>query len=110
MWDGERGWVQDWGQGQEVHWFEGQAKTYREAERHAWHQRKLKTHAAQEERWKNGVAAAHELLQSCRTKEHNYLHSKGLGGLKGLVDAGGALVAPMRNVLSNVLQGAQRIV
>ena len=111
FWDGVRGWVSDWAQGGELHWFDGgEIKVFTEAERKAWAQRKRAAEARQQHGWENAAIAAKELVASCQPKDHNYLHSKGLGQLLGLVDPDGVLVVPMRHVITNELQGAQRIV
>lgn len=111
FWDGLRGWVSDWAQGGDLHWFEGgESKAFTEEQRKAWAQRKRAMQSRQEQGWHNAALAAQMILRDTELKEHNYLHSKGLGETLGLVDADGALVVPMRNAITNDLQGVQRIV
>jgi len=111
FWDGLRGWVSDWAQGGDINWFEGgEKKAFTEEQRKAWAERKRATESRQEDGWKKAAITASLLLRDTEIKEHNYLHSKGLGGCLGLVDADGALIVPMRNAHTNELQGAQRIV
>jgi len=111
FWDGLRGWVSDWAQGGDINWFDGgEKKAFTEEQRKAWSERRKATESRQEQGWSNAALAAQMLLRACEPKEHNYLHSKGLGETLGLVDADGALIVPMRNAFTNELQGAQRIV
>lgn len=111
FWDGLRGWVSDWAQGGDINWFEsGEKKAFTEEQRKAWAERRRAAESRQEQGWRNAALAASILLRACEPKEHNYLHSKGLGETMGLVDADGALIVPMRNAITNELQGAQRIV
>jgi len=110
FWDGLRGWVSDWAQGGDIHWFDGgEKKAFTEAERKAWAQRKRATEQRQAEGWGRAAMAAGLLLRDCKIKEHNYLHSKGLGDLTGLVGETGDLLVPMRNAIDNTLQGVQVI-
>lgn len=110
FWDGVRGWVSDWAQGGDIYWFEGgEKKAFTEAERKAWAQRKLATEQRQAEGWGKAAMTAGLMLRDCEIKEHNYLHSKGLGELTGLVNESKDLLVPMRNVITNDLQGVQVI-
>ena len=110
FWDGLRGWVSDWAQGGDINWFEGgEKKAFTEDQRKAWAERRRATEQRQHEGWSRACMVAESILRECETKEHNYLHSKGFGDSMGLVDLSGALIIPMRNFQSNILQGAQRI-
>ena len=111
FWDGLRGWVSDWAQGGDINWFEGgEKKAFTEEQRKAWAQRRQATETRQQDGWRKAAITAQNILRECETKEHNYLHYKGLGDSMGLVDADGALIVPMRSAQTNELQGAQRII
>lgn len=110
FWDGVRGWVSDWAQGGELHWFEGGTQnTFTAEERKAWSQRKRALEARHEQSWRNAALAAAVLLRATKADQHNYLHSKGLPNVLGLVTEDKELVVPMRNPVTNDLQGAQII-
>ena len=52
FWDGFKGWVSDWAQGGELHWFDNpEAKTWTDADRKAWAQRKQNAMQQQSQRW-----------------------------------------------------------
>lgn len=61
-----------------------------------------------EQGYLDAALRAQELVDSCSMATHYYLNSKGLPDALGLV-AGTTLVVPMRNLETNVLQGAQTI-
>lgn len=110
FWDGLRGWVSDWANGGDIHWFDGgEKKAFTEQERKAWAQRKQATEQRQADGWAKAAATGASMLRDCEIKQHNYLHSKGLGELSGLVTESNDLLVPMRNVGTNDLQGVQVI-
>ena len=110
FWDGLRGWVSDWAQGGDINWYDGgEKKAFTDEQRKAWAARRQATETRQQQGWRNSAVSAESILRDTELKEHNYLHSKGFGAMLGLVDASGALIVPMRNAHTNVLQGAQRI-
>lgn len=107
--DGVRGWVCDWAQGGELHWFDGESKTFTSEQRKAWARKKGALQSRQEEGWTNAALTAAIALRATKPAEHNYLHSKGLGHVLGLVNPEGDLLVPMRNFTTNELVGAQLI-
>lgn len=110
FWDGQRGWVCDWAQGGEVHWFDnGQTREFTETDKKAWLQRKQSFEHRQETNWGKAVAVAGELIRTAEPKPHKYLQYKGLPDSLGLVTPTDDLIVPMRNFASNALQGAQVI-
>lgn len=109
LWDGSRGWVQNWERGLEVHWFDGEPKAFTEQDRKAWAQKKHAQQQLQAASWAKASQLAQSALMSCKPAEHGYLQFKGLKECKGLVMPDGALFVPMRNVETNALQGAQVI-
>ena len=110
FWDGFKGWVSDWAQGGEIHWFDNpQAKTWNDADRKAWAQRKQAAQQRQAEGWGRAAMTAGLLLQDTELKSHDYLVRKGLPDSLGLVAEDGNLLVPMRNYQTNALQGVQVI-
>lgn len=59
--------------------------------------------------WNRAAARAAQIVHEAKTTEHAYLQFKGFKTAKGLVDADGALIVPMRDWRSNALAGVQRI-
>lgn len=110
FWDGFKGWVSDWAQGGEIHWFDNpSAKTGTDADRTAWANRKRAAEHRQSESWGRASMQAGLMLQDTELKEHDYLHRKGLHDALGLVAEDGSLLVPMRNCQTNALQGLQVI-
>ena len=110
FWDGFKGWVSDWAQGGEIHWFDNpHAKTWTDADRTAWANRKRAAEHRLAEGWGRAAMQAGLMLQDTELKEHDYLHRKGLPDALGLVAEDGTLLVPMRNFQTNALQGAQVI-
>jgi len=108
FWDGFKGWVSDWAQGGELHWFDNpEAKTWTDADRKAWAQRKHAAIQRQAEGWGRAAMHAGLMLQDTELKNHDYLLYKGLPDSLGLVNEANELLIPMRNLETNALQGAQ---
>ena len=110
FWDGFKGWVSDWAQGGEIHWFDNpDAKTWTDADRKAWAQRKRAAEQRQAEGWARAATQAGLMLRDTELKEHDYLARKGLPDVLGMVTQDNALLVPMRNYQTNQLQGVQVI-
>jgi putative DNA primase/helicase len=109
FWDGVRGWVSDWAQGGELHWFDGDKREFTPEEKRAWAIRKGAVQKRQEDSWKNAALAASIILRDCELKQHNYMHFKGLKDVLVLVNQANELIVPMRNAHTNDVQGIQII-
>lgn len=108
FWDGFKGWVSDWAQGGEIHWFDNpEAKTWTELDRKAWAQRKQAAQQRQQEGWGRAAMQAGLMLQDTELKNHDYLQYKKLPNALGLVNEQNDLLIPMRNLQDNTLQGVQ---
>lgn len=109
--DGGRGWVQNWADGDgEVNWFDNpDKKPWTEEERNAWRMRKDGQRANQESDYKKAAVKANTMLEAAQPELHNYLHLKGFPEMTGLVLEDHLLI-PMRNALTGELQGLQHIV
>lgn len=109
-WDGERGWVFNWAAEARVQWFhDDKATPWTEAEKAAWKAKRQAAQASQEQDYQRAALRAAELIRNAKPTEHNYLHRKGFADVQGLVDVDGALLVPMRNLITNNVQGVQVI-
>lgn len=110
FWDGVRGFVFNWSAEAKAQWFSDEkAKPWTPTEKAAW---QAKRRAMDEEHRRGQHRAAmraQELMRESIPGEHNYLALKGFPKAHGLVLPDGALLVPMRNVLTNDVQGAQVI-
>lgn len=105
---GNVGWCQNHAQSMEVSMWRPdgdapQIDTQRIAEQAAAFERK------QREGWARAAVRADALLADARPGDHNYLASKRLADVRGLVLPDGTLFVPMRDWQTNGLRGAQLI-
>lgn len=107
-WDGERGWVFAWDGDAQVIWFETESRPWTPEEKRQWANRRDNERQRIAAKQKMAGAKAHQMLTSAKAEEHGYLQLKGFAKEKGMV-LDGELLIPMRNVLTNELQGLQRI-
>jgi putative DNA primase/helicase len=109
FWDGQRGWVMDWSGEARVVWFEDtQAKPWTEEEKRAWASKRASAASDQDRKYELAAAEAVKYLKSAALKQHPYLMIKGFPEEKGLV-LEDRLLIPMRNVVTNKVQGFQSI-
>lgn len=110
LYDGERGWVQRWDGDGEVHWWDDPNKPEpTEEQKRLWAEQRARREAEQQRNWDAATRDAARLKGLCKVQEHNYLHRKGLGHLKGLVTPDGDLFVPMHNFQSERMIGYQTI-
>ena len=110
FWDGARGWVFNWAAEARVQWFhDDKAQPWTEAEKAAWKAKRQAAQASQAQDYQRAAVRAQEMLRAAKPMEHNYLHRKGFPDAQGLVAADGALLIPMRNLITNNVQGVQVI-
>jgi phage/plasmid primase-like uncharacterized protein len=108
-WDGQRGWVMDWSGEARVIWFEDKnAKPWTEEEKRLWAAKRASAATEQERRYQQVALQADITLRSAKPDHHPYLEMKGFKDEKGLV-LDDKLLIPMRNVVTNKLQGYQSI-
>lgn len=109
-WDGQRGWVFNWSAEARVQWFnDPSAQPWTEAEKAAWKAKRQAQRAQQEQGYQLAAQQAQTMLHGATPGPHSYLHSKGFPDAQGLIDLSGSLLIPMRNHLTNALQGVQAI-
>ena len=109
VWDGQRGWVMDWSGEARVVWYEDpHAKPWSDEEKRLWAQKRASAASEQDRRYQQAALQADITLRSASLEEHGYLTIKGFPEEKGLV-LDEKLLIPMRNVVTNKLQGYQAI-
>ena len=109
FWDGERGWVFNWAADAKVQWFQDEnAKPWTEEDKARWKQKRQAANAKQDESHEKAAKRAEEMLSKGQMGEHNYLHLKGFPEVTGIV-LDDMLLIPMRNVITNKIQGVQTI-
>lgn len=108
-WDGQRGWVMDWSGEARTIWYEDpHAKPWTPEEKLEWTLKRKTANAAKDRSYELAAQRADITLRSAKMELHDYLHLKGFPEQKGLV-LDGVLLVPMRNVVTNKVQGYQQI-
>jgi putative DNA primase/helicase len=109
FWDGERGWVMDWSGEARVIWYEDpNAKPWTDAEKREWATKRATSASDQDKKYEYAALQADITLRSAKQDHHPYLEIKGFKETRGLV-LDDKLLIPMRNVVTNKLQGYQSI-
>lgn len=110
FWDGQRGWVFAWDGLAAVQWWnDPNARPWTEAEKAEWRRRRDAARTAQQRQYAQAAQRAEAMIGQATPGHHNYLEYKGLRDAQGLVLPDGALLIPMRNVITNKVQGLQTI-
>ncbi|WBY00519.1 hypothetical protein PE066_13700 [Ramlibacter tataouinensis] len=110
FWDGERGFAFAWDGDAVAHWYDRPgAAPWTAAERQACVARQRELAAERERTQQDAAARAAALIAASRPGTHNYLVMKGLADAQGLITSDGALLVPMRDFLTDAVQGAQLI-
>jgi putative DNA primase/helicase len=109
MWDGQRGWVYDWSGEARAIWFDDpNAKPWTIEERREWMLKRQVANTQKDRSYELAAQKADIILRSAKMDNHPYLEIKGFPDEKGLV-LDDKLLIPMRNVVTNKLQGFQEI-
>jgi putative DNA primase/helicase len=109
FWDGQRGWVMDWSGDARTIWFEDpHAKPWTDQEKRDWMLKRQTANAQKDHSYDLAAQRADITLRSAKNATHPYLTIKGFPEAQGLV-LDGKLLVPMRNVVTNKLQGYQQI-
>lgn len=107
--DGKRGWAMRWGAVDVIWWNDKNSKPWTDQEKRDWaNQRRI----AEKKKIDGNVLAASkasQMLSECSIDTHAYLRSKQLPQATGLVHMDGSLLIPMRDCLTNKLNGIQSI-
>lgn len=109
MWDGQRGFVFAWDGPAEPQWFNDPSATpWTDAEKREFAQKRNLERQQLMQRQQRTAQNADAMVRAAVLGEHNYFHFKGLPDARGLIQADGSLLVPMRS-LAGALQGAQVI-
>jgi putative DNA primase/helicase len=101
--------VQNWAEGASVVWFEDpNAKPWTDEEKRAWFEKRRAAASDQDRKYEQTALQADITLRSAKSETHAYLELKGFKEELGLV-LNDRLMIPMRNVVTNKLQGYQQI-
>ena len=109
FWDGQRGWVMDWSGEARVIWFEDpHAKPWSDEEKRLWASKRATATSDQQHKYEQAALQADITMRSAKMDNHPYLEIKGFKDIRGLV-LNDKLLIPMRNVVTNKMQGYQSI-
>jgi len=109
FWDGQRGWIMDWSGEAKVIWYsDPTARPWSDEEKRAWAAKRQAQQSDQQHRYEQVALQADITLRSAKAMTHSYLQIKGFKDYEGLV-LDDKLLIPMRNVVTNKLQGYQQI-
>jgi putative DNA primase/helicase len=109
FWDGQRGWVMDWSGDARVMWYEDpNAKPWTDQEKRDWALKRQTANADKDRSYELAAERAMITLRNAKPDTHPYLHIKGFPEEKMLV-LDDKLLIPMRNVVTNKIQGYQSI-
>jgi len=109
MWDGQRGWVFNWQDEARTIWYEDpDANPWTDEEKRSWALKRASAVTEQQKKYEDVAQQAYMTLKSAKYDNHPYLEIKGFKDTRGLV-LDDKLLVPMRNVVTNKLQGYQSI-
>lgn len=109
-WDGERGFCFAWDGEAKAQWYsDPTVQPWTPAAKAEWQAKRRAMDADHQRGHERAAVRAQELIRASIPAEHSYLEIKGFPKARGLVQPDGALLIPMRNVLTNNVQGAQLI-
>lgn len=110
FYDGQRGFVFLWDQdAKPIWWQDKNATAWTDAEKREWAAKKRKEEQRREDGYRKAAAIAATILKGCKPAQHNYLRSKQLPDVLGLVNDDQELFVPMRSMTNNELVGGQVI-
>ena len=113
MWNGSIGWIMDWSSDRpEVIWYRSEPNgdfTKKEKALIEEYKKNAANERVEKEKgYKKASEEAQKRLEKSKSETHPYLAAKGFNTESGFV-LDGALLIPMRNVITNDLQGLQMI-
>ena len=110
FWDGVRGFVFNWSGEAKAQWYsDPNANPWTDAQKAEWQAKRRAMDAEHHRGQERAAMRAQELMRLSVPAEHNYLAIKGFPKALGMVQPDGSLLVPMRNVITNNVQGAQVI-
>lgn len=109
FWNGDRGWVYNWSGEARVEWYQDpNAKPWTDDDKKAWAQKRQSANQERERGYEIVSKRAETMLKAADRKTHDYLYLKGFPDELGLV-LERRLLIPMRDVITNELNGLQTI-
>jgi putative DNA primase/helicase len=109
FWDGRRGWVMDWSQGEKPIWFnDPDQKPFTDEEKRDWFRQRAKGAEEIQVKYRQAAEQAEQDISKARLDHHDYLKYKGFPDEFGLC-LEDRLLIPMRNWTTNKVQGYQQI-
>ena len=109
LWDGQRGWAFNWSGDARTVWYQDpNARPWTDQEKREWMLKRQTANAQKDSSYELAAQRADIALRSAKSDTHPYLTIKGFPDMKGLV-LDDKLLIPMRNVVTNKLQGYQQI-
>ena len=109
FWDGQRGWVMDWSGDARAMWYEDpHSKPWTDQEKRDWALKRQTANADKDLSYELAAERAMITLRNAKPSTHPYLQIKGFPDEKMLV-LDNKLLIPMRNVVTNKIQGYQSI-
>ena len=109
LWDGQRGWIFNWAGEAKAIWYDDpNAKPWTDQEKREWVTKRNKANADRDRSYDMAADRAVITLNSAKMEIHPYLEIKGFKDLQGYV-VDNKLLVPMRNVVTDKLQGYQEI-
>lgn len=109
FWDGERGWVMDWAENPKPIWYNAPyAEPWNDKQKQEWFNRRKKADQDRKDQWERVAVEAEQKFRHARLDHHPYLTAKGFPDETGLVIEE-TLLVPMRNFVTNKVQGYQQI-
>lgn len=109
MFDGLRGWCMRWGATDPVWWNDPNAKPWTEQDKKAWHRNRLEDAVRIRQKHLKAARDAEKIISECAFGTHPYMIKKGLPETTVLIDSEGFMYVPMRDYVSNKLNGLQAI-
>jgi putative DNA primase/helicase len=107
FWDGDRGWVFNWSGEARVCWYES-TRPWTDEDKRAWAAKRQAANSDRDRSYDMASDRAEIAFRSAKMEIHPYLEIKGFKDVQGYV-LDGKLIVPMRNVVTNKLQGYQEI-
>jgi putative DNA primase/helicase len=109
FWDGQRGWIFNWSGEAKTIWYDDpNATPWTDQEKRDWLEKRRQLQSAQTKKYEQTGKEAEYVLKMAKMDHHPYLEIKGFKEEKGLV-MNNKLLIPMRNVITNKVQGYQSI-
>ena len=107
--DGKRGWAMRWGTIDVTWWNDENAQPWTDQEKKQWADQRRIAERKIIERYAAAGSDASQMLSECVIDTHGYLRSKQLPDAQVMVFTDGSLLIPMRDCLTNKLNGVQSI-